>query len=335
MPAFKDAADNLRAVGIPTVVAAGNNGATNMIGEPACVSTVVSVGASVGDLDVMSGVTNRASFLSLLAPGTGIISSTPGGGTASFSGSSLSAAFVSGGWALLKQVMPQASVNTLLSILRSTGASVPDSTSLTYPRIRLVHAALAATGGALSPPGAPEHAQLSVTGTFATFAWDPPTTGHGPMRYVVVAGTVPGGSDIGAFNVGLNESIAAAVGPGTYYVRVRAENPGGAGPATADQTFTVEPPQLPGPPSTFASQVVGTTVTLTWQAPVSGGAATSYVVEAGTSSGLANLAIFDTGSSALQIVVTNVPSGTYFLRIRAKNTVGGSVPSNEIVVVVP
>jgi subtilisin len=335
MPAFKDAVDNLRAIGIPTIVASGNNGATGAVAAPACVSTAVSIGATVGDLDVMSGFTNRASFLSLLAPGESITSSIPGGGLSTYSGTSMSAAFVSGGWALLKQLIPNASVTTLLGVLRTTGASVPDSTMLTYPRIRLVEAALSATGGTAVVPGVPSNPQVLTNGNFATFSWEAPTTGNGPTRYLVIAGSVPGGSDIGAFDVGLSTSISATIGAGSYHLRVRAENPAGAGPATADQSFTIEPPAPPGPPSSFASQVADSTVTLTWQVPASGGAPTSYVIEAGTALGLANLAVFDTRSPATSLVVNGVPSGTYFLRIRAKNAAGGSIPSNELTIVVP
>lgn len=335
MPAFKDAVDNLRAIGIPTIIASGNDGATDAIAAPACVSTAVSVGASEGNADVLSGNSNRASFLSLLAPGTSVTSSVPGGGTNTFNGTSMSAAFVSGGWALLKQLIPNASVTTLLATLRATGAPVPDSTMLTYPRIRLVEAALSAVGGTPVVPGVPSNAQVLTNGNFATFSWEAPTTGNGPTRYVVTAGTVPGGSDIGAFDVGLSTSISATVGAGTYHLRVRAENPAGAGPATANQSFTIEPPTPPGQPSNFASQVVGSTVTLTWQAPASGSAPTSYVIEAGTAVGLANLAVFDTGSVATGLVINSVPSGTYFLRIRAKNAVGGGIPSNELIVIVP
>lgn len=332
MPAFKDAVDNLRAIGIPTIVASGNDGQVHAIGAPACVSTAVSVGASLGTFDALYGDSNRASFLSLLAPGDDITSPVPGGGYRTFSGTSLSAAFVSGGWALLKQIMPNASVTTLLDALQATGAPVPDSTSLTYSRVRLVDGALAANGGLPVPPGVPQDPQLVVDGNHVTFSWAPPTTGNGATRYVVTGGHQPGASDVGAFDVGLNSSISALVGAGSFWVRVRAENPAGAGPSTSDQMFTIAPPE---PPTSFASLVAGATVTFTWQAPASGSTPTSYLIEAGSEPGLSNLAMLDTGSPEPTRAINGVPPGTYYLRLRSRNAIGVSVPSSEITVVVP
>jgi hypothetical protein len=58
-------------------------------------------------------------------------------------------------------------------------------------------------------------------------------------------------------------------------------------------------------------------------------------VEAGSASGLSNLAQFATGSTAEFIIVSGVPPGTYFVRVRAVSgsAIGG--PSNEVVIVVP
>jgi predicted phage tail protein len=75
-------------------------------------------------------------------------------------------------------------------------------------------------------------------------------------------------------------------------------------------------------------------VTLQWTAPSGGDAATSYVVEAGSSSGLSDIASLNTGSTSTTLVVIGVPTGTYFVRVRAVNSSGTSAPSNEVVVVV-
>jgi predicted phage tail protein len=73
---------------------------------------------------------------------------------------------------------------------------------------------------------------------------------------------------------------------------------------------------------------------LNWLAPSSPDRATSYVIEAGSSSGATNLAAFDTGSSATTLTVTDVPAGTYYVRVRASNSAGPSAPSNEVVLTV-
>jgi hypothetical protein len=71
-------------------------------------------------------------------------------------------------------------------------------------------------------------------------------------------------------------------------------------------------------------------VTLNW---VGGsGAASSYVIEAGSFQGASNLANFDTLSAGSSFFAPGVGSGTYFVRVRAKNACGVSGASNEVVV---
>ena len=83
----KPAIDNLRSAGIATVVASGNDGYRDSISAPACISSAVSVGSTT-DSDTVSSFANLASILSLLAPGSSINSSVPGGGFAVWSGTS-------------------------------------------------------------------------------------------------------------------------------------------------------------------------------------------------------------------------------------------------------
>jgi len=66
-----------------------------------------------------------------------------------------------------------------------------------------------------------------------------------------------------------------------------------------------------------------------------GGAATSYIVEAGSSSGASNVAVIDTQSAAPTFVATGVGSGRYFVRVRGFNAAGVGPASNETVVIVP
>jgi hypothetical protein len=76
--------------------------------------------------------------------------------------------------------------------------------------------------------------------------------------------------------------------------------------------------------------VSGNLVTLTWNAVSD---ATSYIVEAGSTPGAANLANIDTNSAAPLLMAT-APRGTYFVRIRAKRSCGISAPSTERTIVV-
>jgi hypothetical protein len=60
---------------------------------------------------------------------------------------------------------------------------------------------------------------------------------------------------------------------------------------------------------------------------------TRYVLNAGTASGMANLATIDAGLNT-SLVVNGVPPGQYFVTVRALNHGGASVPSDEVPVTV-
>ena len=130
--------DNLRSVGIATVVASGNNGATNAISAPACISSAVSVGATTKS-DVVASYSNVASFLSLFAPGSSIQSSVLGGAYGGANGTSMATPHVTGAWAVMKQAAPSATVAEVLSTLQATGLTITDTRSgaVSKPRIRL------------------------------------------------------------------------------------------------------------------------------------------------------------------------------------------------------
>ena len=140
-PGLKSAIDNLRAAGIATVVASGNGGNCGAISFPACISSAISVGATT-DSDTVASYSNSASFLSLLAPGSFIISSIPGNTYQNLSGTSMATPHVAGSWALMKQAFPGATVDSILSVFTSTGLSVTDQdcTSVTKQRINVYEA---------------------------------------------------------------------------------------------------------------------------------------------------------------------------------------------------
>jgi hypothetical protein len=75
-------------------------------------------------------------------------------------------------------------------------------------------------------------------------------------------------------------------------------------------------------------------VTLGWLPPPSGDMVASFVIEAGSFPGAANLVSYSTGTSALSFAAANVPRGTYYVRVRAMNALGVGPASNEAVVVV-
>ena len=133
--AYKTAIDLLRSAGIATVISSGNEGLTNGMTAPACVSSAISVGAS-DNSDQLAPYTNRNPVLKLLAPGTSVNSPAPGGSFSSFTGTSMAAAHVAGAWAVVKQMNPTADVTSVLNSFVNTAVGIADpANAVTRPRI--------------------------------------------------------------------------------------------------------------------------------------------------------------------------------------------------------
>ncbi|MBI4740134.1 MAG: S8 family serine peptidase, partial [Betaproteobacteria bacterium] len=149
--------DNLRVAGIATVISSGNSGYTDSMGAPGCISTAISVGSTWDAAGLSAGFlscseagstvnkvacySNSASFLSLLAPGSAINSSIPGGAYSVYHGTSMAAPQVAGAWAVLKQAAPGITVSSALNTFSSTGVPVSDyRNAIVKPRIDLVAA---------------------------------------------------------------------------------------------------------------------------------------------------------------------------------------------------
>jgi subtilisin len=134
--AFKLAVDTLRALGIATVAAAGNDGSTTGIASPGCISSAIGVSATDEDSDVVWSGSNSGEPLDLWAPGYAIYSSMVGGGYANKIGTSMAAPHVAGAVAALRQADPGASVSVLASALTSTGVPAARG-SFVRPRIQV------------------------------------------------------------------------------------------------------------------------------------------------------------------------------------------------------
>jgi len=168
--------DQLRSVGIVTIAASGNDGFVNGMSSPACISTVVSVGAT-DKSDGMYFFSNTASFLDVLAPGVSITSSVPDNSFASITGTSMASPHVAGAWAILKQYK-QTSIDTTLSALKNTGIQILDTgpsffglPNILKPRIQVDQAliSLDTSPPVVTPPSNVIAEATSASGAVVTY----------------------------------------------------------------------------------------------------------------------------------------------------------------------
>jgi subtilisin family serine protease len=199
---MKTVIDQLRTVGIATVVASGNDGSPMALSSPACISTAISVGSTTDGAfkpaDQVSTFTNANQYLSLLAPGEAIVSSIPGGGFGYMSGTSMAAPHVAGAWALMRSKRPSASVTDVLN------AFVESSTPITDPRNGLIQ------------PRINVDAALGASAT--------------PCGYVVSPSRITVGSQAGTVTVGITTSAACPWSANTVSPFVVINSHAGSGP---------------------------------------------------------------------------------------------------------
>lgn len=104
------------------------------------------------------------------------------------------------------------------------------------------------------------------------------------------------------------------------------------GPALGQQACTSEAVIVRSPfaPDTLHAEVAGGTVTLSWRNP---GDVVDFEVQAGLAPGRVDLSQRVGRNDT--VIFSGVSPGTYYVRVRAFNEVGGSPVSDEIIVTVP
>lgn len=137
-PDEKDAIDNLLSEGIPTFISSGNDGYTDAIAFPACISSAFAVGAT-DDNDSVAGFSNSDDQVNLWAPGVRVNSSVPGGGYASKGGTSMAAPHATGAFVALREAFPQTDPLIVLLGMDLHGKSVTDTrNSVTRRRVAIM-----------------------------------------------------------------------------------------------------------------------------------------------------------------------------------------------------
>ena len=168
----------LRAAGVLTVAASGNEYLTNAIAAPACLSNVIGVG-STSDIDEVSSFSNSASFLRLLAPGESVESSVVGGGTAVASGTSMASAHVAGAIATLREAFPGATADEIDNALALSGVAVSDSRNdITTPRVQIMQA-ITLLEMTMTSPGVQDEQPTDVGAGESSPATTTPSSGGG------------------------------------------------------------------------------------------------------------------------------------------------------------
>ena len=196
----------------------------------------------------------------------------------------------------------------------ASGASQPSN------EVQLI-VSVAVTVGA---PSLNDNQPVLASGPTVTLSWSAPATGV-PLSYIVEASRTPGGAaNLANFNTGnAQTTLVVPESAGRRLLRARASDRCkrrrcGVEPGAADcehrrrrgMSFRAARPGH--------SSQSGGNVTLSWQPPATG-TPTSYVLQAGSVPGSANLANFDTGGAALTLSASNVTTGSYFIRLSTKS----------------
>ena len=182
----------------------------------------------------------------------------------------------------------------------------------------------------VTTPTAPFFFPPTVLGSSVSLFWSPPLSPSPILEYLLEVGSASGGQNIGVFPVGTVTQVVASASPGAYFVRVRARNLFGLGVASEERQIIVGP-EL-SPPRSLTASVLGRRVTLNWLGPSTPGA-TFYELLVGSAPGLTDLGTLILGLQNT-FSADNVPSGRYYVRVRAWNARGPGAESNEVVVLV-
>jgi hypothetical protein len=187
--------------------------------------------------------------------------------------------------------------------------------------------------GCASPPTPPLDLRAAVSGNSVTLEWRTPVQSS-VDRFRVVVGATSTGSELGTFDVGAVTAYSVSAAAGAYFVRVLAANACGVSAPSAEIAVVVGPVVVP-PTAPFGLDAVvsGSTVVLTWARPSVGTGPFQFVLEAGSATGLANLANLVTSQTTY--AAAGVPPGIYYVRVRASGPGGIGPAGNEMVVVVP
>ena len=138
--------DLLKQQGIATIIASGNDGFSDGISAPACLSNAISVG-SLSKSNTVSKFSNSFRKLTIMAPGgsyenefSPILSSVPGNQYQAYAGTSMAAPQVAGAWAVLKGTYPKADFDQIRQAITAGTRYRDPRNGLSFPTLNVAMA---------------------------------------------------------------------------------------------------------------------------------------------------------------------------------------------------
>ena len=176
-------------------------------------------------------------------------------------------------------------------------------------------------------PSAPTNLLGLANGSDLVLSWKSTLAGGAPTSHILDVS----GATTASVPLPISEVFSfSGVPPGTYTFAVRAANSAGTSPASSPVTLTFPSgcPGAPQVPTNFVASRTGSQLTIGWDPPSAGPAASSYFLKV---AGTFNMAV----PMSARSISGNVPSGTYILSVLALNPCGSGVETAPQTITVP